>query len=127
MTSPFDDNFAEMGVPALMDELGEPVQADYLQVGQADVKITMILGGVQDDEQREGGRRSRVLRTATMSRDSSSPYGGVANPSLEGRVKIGVEEWAVRRIVQQSESLTTVEIVRTRPIEVSRPGYRASS
>lgn len=122
MPSAFADNFTEMAKPLLTEQLGEAIV--YLQpnasgtVSFANIIAMVGTEGASDREEADGGRKFEQTRTVTIQRSD------VFSPQPNDRLTIGGVAYEVRAVINQSDSLTTVEVVRAESIEMSRPGYR---
>ena len=124
MASDFDTLMAAIGVPVLMEHLGDAIT--YTPAGGAGAAITGILGFEEDREDETlDGRRLRRLRDVTVNTDPADPdYGGVASPALNATVTVGGVQYAVESIVSLSANLVRLALRRVTALEVSRENYR---
>jgi hypothetical protein len=128
--SRFDDLFADLGVPLLMEVNGRPITY-YASAGAAvGVALTAIVGSetVQHVEE-ETGRRRRQVRTVAFSLDPDSAGGGVAEPSEQAVVEIDGVQYAVDDQADPAVMLTgstcTLKLVRRQLAAKTAAGYRA--
>ena len=121
--SVFDANFTELGEPQLLSLNGRSVS--YTPIGGSAVPLTAIVGAVEerDDPDDPHGRSSRRVRTISMSRDASGPFGGIADPGLNDTVVIDSETWAVETEISRTQSMVQLEVVRTMSYLKTRDGY----
>jgi len=118
----FDDHFAEVGAPALMSQLGEPVQ--YLAPGQQPVHLTGIVGEERSEIETtdQGRQRVRTLEVMVLT-DPNSDYGGIASPAENAELVVRNETWPV---IDKTVTATmiTFRLQLKGSVEYSRPRYR---
>lgn len=95
--STFSDQFSSMGLPLLMDQLGET--ATYRAAGTVvDVALTAIKSRANADQAGDG-RGRRLSSEILIATDPDGDYGGVAAPARGDKFTIGLEAWIVDRIM----------------------------
>lgn len=121
--SQFADTFAEVGRPALMEQLGRSLTFVDPIVGS--VSLTALVTEVDTEEDDDLDGRTQVYRARVIiGRDTSSPDGGVADPKKGSTVTLDSQSWTVEEIESQTESLTRLRIARPVKVEVSRGRFR---
>ncbi len=123
--SKFSDLVNSMGVPLLMDQLGDVDSVVYTPAGGVPVTLTAIIGPEETEQgQDEGGRCERVTREVVITTDPDSEYGGVAEPATNATATAKDATWAVEEILSKTDSLARLQLLRKGITERSRPGYR---
>jgi hypothetical protein len=119
------DIFAAMGVPVLMERGGEPISYTVPDGGAA-VSLTAIVGAERTEDRKieSGDMVKRKLVKVTIHTDPLSEWGGVADPQLGATVCIGDITYAVDAVASRIGQVAVLDLIRTRPREVSRKGYR---
>lgn len=118
----FDDTMAEIGVAALFEALGDAIT--YTPKGGAAVSLTGLVGFGEITDHEERGLRKRLIRDVTITRDPTSEFGGVANPSLTATVTIDGAEYAITEIQAESASMATLVLAEKKQLEITRKNYR---
>ena len=124
--SRLDDIMAVVGVPLLLEQLGDGTPITYTPAGGSPVSLTAIVGPERhepDDDDEEGRSLLRV-REVSFATDPAGEYGGVAAPAVNATVTIGGEVWPVKEIVSVGGGLATVRVALRGAVEHSRAGYR---
>ena len=125
MGSLFDDLMADVGVPVLMDALGDPTSITYTPAGGVAVTLTAIVGAETTEEDEViDGREQKLIRAVSIHTDPDSTWGGVASPALTAMVTIGGVQYAIESIGSSDENWHTLNLTRRGKVEVSRRGYR---
>jgi hypothetical protein len=125
MPSAFDENFSEGGAPMLMEQLGVVVTYAAAAVwfaggGTIQASAMVDTEGAVEREEADGGRHWEMVRTVTVS------LAEIADPGPNDVVLIAGVQYEVRSVVNKSDTLTTLECVRTPGTEITKPGYRAA-
>ena len=122
------DMVAAHGLPAMFETLGT-TGVKYIEPGSDDVTLSAILGEVViPDETDDRGRHAGRERSATISKDSTASYGGVASVNLkDGKIEIAGERWAITEVESETESVFRLRLGRPTAITVSRESlYRGA-
>jgi len=127
MSSPFDDLYGDVGVPALQEHLGEqPDDRVYLTPGggaQAGPFECIVGPIVAEEVETENGLKKQYRRTLQFPFHADLPFWN-AGATVGTTIAIGGVEWSLDLVEELGESWATVRVVRHTPVEVSRPGYR---
>jgi hypothetical protein len=122
MATQHDTMFAGSALEVLFDHHGESVT--YTPAQGVAVAVTAVVGAEKIETIFQGDRRiKRRKRTATISVDAASSYGGVASPALSATVTIGTLIYAVAEITPLSGAFVNLTCIRPEPMDRSlRPG-----
>lgn len=119
------DMFAEGGLPLLFEHFGDASRVTYTARRGVAVELTAIVGDERAEEMQIGTGRRRVLRrNLTLTTDPAGDYGGVLVPQLTDTVAIDGVSYAVESVRPLREDMFDLTVIRSEPLEVSRPDYR---
>ena len=119
------DTLEARSLPGIEGASLAEIESMELVEDDAAVSLTAMVSPERTEEiDSERGRKFRRVCEATISRDPSGDLGGVANPSLAGRMTIEEIEYAIETIEWQTPEATRVRLVRRGFIERTRPVYR---